>query len=74
MTVDELWQNLQPYMKKVDNLEDSVQELKGEMTNNKRIIIHWRWEYQTNKIEDIQDTKDGQKIKQYNFTISAIGE
>ena len=60
--------------RKYTKLEDMEEELKGEMTNNKRIIIHWRWEYQTNKIEDIQDTKDGQKIKQYNFTISAIGE
>lgn len=60
--------------RKYAKLEDMEEELKGEMTNHKRIIIHWRWEYEQNKEEDIQDTKDGQKIKQYNFIISAIGE
>ncbi len=60
--------------RKYAKLEDMEEELKGEMTNHKRIIIHWRWQYETSKIEDIQDTKDAQKIKQYNFTICARGE
>ena len=33
MTVDELWENLQPYMKKVDNLESEMHEVKGTVTN-----------------------------------------
>ena len=60
--------------RKYAKLEDMEKELKGEMTKNKKIIIHWRWEYEKNKAEDRQDTKDGQKIKQYNFTIFVIGE
>lgn len=60
--------------RKYAKLEDMEEELKGEMTNHKRIIIHWRWQYEASKIEDIQDTKDAQKIKQYNFTICARGE
>lgn len=60
--------------KKYTRLEDMEQDLKGEMTGNKRITIHWRWEYEINQTEDVQDTQDGQKIKQYYFTISAIGQ
>ena len=33
MTVDELWKNLQPYMKKVDNLESEMHEVKGTVAN-----------------------------------------
>lgn len=33
MTVDELWKNLQPYMKKVDSLESEMHEVKGKVTN-----------------------------------------
>lgn len=60
--------------RKYTRLEDMEPDLKGEMTGNKKITIHWRWEYEINQTEDLQDTQDGQKIKQYNFTISAIGQ
>lgn len=60
--------------KKYQELEEMEQELKGEVKENKRIIIHWEWEYETNEILNVQDTKDGEMIKQYNFTIYAIGE
>lgn len=33
MTVDELWKNLQPYMKKVDNLESEMHDVKETVTN-----------------------------------------
>ena len=50
------------------------EELKGEMTENKRIIIHWKWEYEKNRTQDIQDTKDVETITKYNFVIYAIGK
>jgi len=59
--------------RKYTRLEDMEQELKGEINKNKRIIINWEWEYDKNKIQDVQDTKDGETIKKYEFTIYAIG-
>ncbi|MCI8383522.1 MAG: hypothetical protein HFJ33_01370 [Clostridia bacterium] len=55
-------------------LEEMEQELKGELNESKRICINWKWEYENNQTQDKQDTKDGQKIRQYNFTIYAVGE
>lgn len=60
--------------RKYTRLEEMEQELKGEVTKKKSIVIHWQWEYEKDKIQDLQDTKDGEKIKQYNFKIYAIGE
>lgn len=60
--------------RKYTRLEDMEPELMGEMLSNKRIIIHWEWEYQKDNTQDRQDTKDGERIKQYHFTIYAIGE
>lgn len=60
--------------KKYQRLEEMEQELQGEVKENKRIIIHWEWEYETNQVQNLQDTKDGETIKQYHFTIYVIGE
>ena len=48
-------------------------DLKGEIQESKKIIINWKWEYEENHIQDIQDTNDGTKIVRYNFTIFAVG-
>ena len=60
--------------RKYNNLEDMEEELKGEISENKRIVINWQWEYEKNEIQNIQDTKDGEKLRKYNFTIFAIGK
>lgn len=60
--------------RKYKSLEDMEAELKGEISKNKRIIIYWEWEYEKNAIENLQDTKDGESIKQYCFTIYGIGK
>lgn len=60
--------------RKYIRLEDMEPELMGEMMGNKKITILWEWEYQKDNTQDTQDTKDGEKIKQYHFTIYAIGE
>ena len=46
----------------------------GEITENKSIVINWQWEYEKNETQNIQDTKDGEKLTKYNFTIFAIGK
>jgi hypothetical protein len=60
--------------RKYKNLEDMEDELKGKITKNKNIIIYWEWEYEKSEAQDLQDTKDGENIKKYNFTIYAIGQ
>ncbi len=60
--------------RKYNQLEDMEQELQGEITKNKKFTIEWKWDYEENDIQNFQDTEDGQKIKQYNFTIYTIGE
>ena len=44
---------------------------KGEV---KEVSIEWQWKYETNENGDIQDTKDGNELKEYNFLIIARGE
>ncbi len=60
--------------KKYKDLEEIEKDLQGELFGNKRITIHWEWEYERNQEENLQDTKDGQTIVAYKFTIYAIGE
>lgn len=60
--------------RKYKKLEDMETNLKGEIEQNKNIIIQWKWDYEKSKIENRQDTKDGETIKQYHFTIYAKGE
>ena len=44
---------------------------KGEV---KEVSIEWQWKYETNESGDMQDTKDGNELKEYNFLIIARGE
>ena len=39
----------------------------------KKITICWKWEYENDIAQDIQDTEDGISLKNYNFTIYTIG-
>ena len=48
--------------------------LQGELLGNKRISIYWKWEYEGEEEENKQDTKDGQTMIKYQFTIFAIGQ
>ena len=57
--------------RKYKNLEDMEQELQGEIEKNKKITINWNWQYEKDINQDIQDTKDGEKLLEYNFTIYA---
>lgn len=57
-----------------EKLEDMQHKLQGEIKENKSITINWEWKYEENEIQDKQDTKDGQTIGKYIFTIYAIGK
>lgn len=60
--------------RKYKKLEDMEENLKGELLGNKRISIYWKWEYEGEEEENKQDTKDGQTMIKYQFTIFAIGQ
>lgn len=60
--------------KKYETLEDLQENLKGEISQNKSIVINWQWDYEANNSQNLQDTKDGKNLRQYNFTIYAIGK
>lgn len=62
---------------KPKNLKFSIEkEQEGEIRKNetKTIKINWEWCYEINKNEDMQDTKDGENIKKYNFEILVTGK
>lgn len=52
-------------------MEDIINE---KFMNVDEIIINWEWKYYINKIQDIQDTKDGENAQKYLFEIKAIIE
>lgn len=55
----------------IKQLEEKINEIIKE-TN--RIIINWEWKYETNKEQDMQDTKDGKNAQNYIFEVEAILE
>ena len=60
----------------VNTLEELSEKIdgyirKGETIN---IIINWYWNFENNQETDMQDTKDSNNIRKYQFNISTIGE
>ena len=39
----------------------------------KKIPIEWEWIYESGENQDIQDTKDGENLRKYEFQICTIG-
>lgn len=60
--------------RKYEKLEEMEEELNGELIDSKKIKILWKWEYEKSKIQNLQDTKDGETLEQYNFMIYAMGK
>ena len=60
---------------KYNSLEELNNSLNGKLNKKetKVITIQWSWEYETNKVNDIQDTIDGKTIDDYYFDILIIG-
>lgn len=61
---------------KPKNFVFNITEDKGIINakENKKIEVNWQWDYETNKENDIQDTKDGKQLDKYYFEIYAIGK
>lgn len=79
-SINEKPENLEFYLENDLRRYKTLEELQGQLNGViekgkiKKIKIHWEWKYENNVEGDIQDTKDGEKIKVYNFEIFTIGE
>lgn len=62
-----------------NTLEELSEKLTGYINQNEKIniTINWYWNFesqQNQEITDIQDTKDSENIKRYQFNVCALGE
>lgn len=57
-----------------NNLNELQQELIGNLEKNKvkRIDVNWRWKYENNLADNLQDTKDGTSLDMYKFNIYTV--
>lgn len=57
-----------------NNLNELQQELIGNLEKNKvkRIEVNWRWIYENNLANNLQDTKDGINLDMYKFNIYTV--
>ena len=56
------------------NLNELQHELIGILEKNKvkRIEVNWRWTYENNLADNLQDTKDGINLDMYKFNIYTV--
>ena len=72
-------QNLKFSMEGSEKEYNSLEELSKMFTGviapreEKIININWKWQYSTNYISDLIDTKDGENINKYEFYIYVVG-
>lgn len=62
-----------------NTLEELSKMLTGDIRKNEKIniIINWYWNFESEQKQDntdIQDTKDSENIRKYEFNVCAIGE
>lgn len=55
-------------------LEEMQNEINEVLKEKDRVTINWEWKYSTNEQEDIEDTQDGEKLKEYVFKMDTIVE
>lgn len=56
------------------NLNELQKDLIGNLEKNKvkRIDVNWRWTYENNLVNNLQDTKDGINLDMYKFNIYTV--
>lgn len=62
---------------KTNTLEELSEKLTGYINKDEKIdfTINWYWNYEGDtEISDIQDTKDAENIKRYQFNLYTLGE
>ena len=62
--------------KEYSTLQELEKYLNGTIENEslKEYVIEWRWPYEINDAQDITDTNDGTRFKNYKFRIHVYGE
>ena len=57
------------------NFKFEMNEKQGTIEKNKikKVEVKWEWPYEIDDEENIQDTKDGENIEEYDFEICTIG-
>lgn len=60
---------------KPKNFNFNIKQSKGSILLGeiKNIPIEWEWIYESDENQDIQDTKDGENLRKYEFQICTIG-
>ena len=60
---------------KYKSLEELGECLQGSILRNeqKKIHVYWEWIYESNNIQNFQDTIDAKQIREYNFVIYVQG-
>ena len=60
---------------KPKNFNFNIKQAKGLILLGeiKKIPIEWEWIYESDENQDIQDTKDGENLRKYEFQICTIG-
>ena len=64
-------------LKKSNTLEELSKSLKGDKNQKINITINWYWNFESlnnQEVVDIQDTRDAENIKRYEFSICTFGE
>ena len=58
------------------NFKFEISPQNGNIEKNKikKVRVSWEWPYEISEEENIQDTVDGENIKEYNFEICTIGK
>lgn len=62
--------------KEYETLEKLGEDLTGNLQKEeiKNIVIEWKWEYETNEEQDMQDTSDGKQLQEYKFDVVVRSE
>ena len=68
--------NMQFYLngKTYNTLEEMQDEINEVLKEKDRVTINWEWKYNLNEQDDIEDTQDGENLKEYVFNMDAIVE
>lgn len=60
--------------KKYNTLNEMEKEINEILKENNRVTINWEWKYDVNDKKDIEDTEDGENLKEYIFNMDTIVE
>ena len=57
-----------------NTLEEMQSEINKVLQEKDRVTINWEWKYNSDEQSDIEDTQDGESLKEYVFNMDTIVE